>query len=74
MVAQYLSELIEDAVEKKEITPEQLRELLPPYVIDAIAYVTSTFNEATPTGQQSAPLGTNNSEAMITATDDKIDA
>jgi putative ATP-dependent endonuclease of OLD family len=41
--AQYLSELLETAIQSGGLTPERLRELLPPYVVEAIVHVTETF-------------------------------
>lgn len=41
--AQYLAELLELTVELGKLTPEGLRELLPPYVVEAIVHVTEPF-------------------------------
>jgi putative ATP-dependent endonuclease of OLD family len=42
--AQYLAELLEDAVNTGELTAEDLRKLLPPYVLDALVHVTEPFS------------------------------
>ncbi len=42
--AQYLSELLESALRGGKLTPESLRELLPPYLVEAIVHVTEPFN------------------------------
>lgn len=41
--AQYLAELLELTVKRGKLTPECLRELLPPYVVEAIVHVTELF-------------------------------
>lgn len=42
--AQYLSELLESAIRLGKLTPESLRELLPPYLVEAIIHVTEPFD------------------------------
>jgi putative ATP-dependent endonuclease of OLD family len=41
--AQYLAELLEHRAKRGKLTPERLRELLPPYLVEAIAHVTEPF-------------------------------
>lgn len=55
VAAQYLSELLERAVADKSLTPEDLRAVLPPYVIDAIIHVTEPFIVSA-AGGASAPV------------------
>jgi putative ATP-dependent endonuclease of OLD family len=50
--AQYLSELLECAVRDGELTPERLLDILPTYVVDAIAHVTEPFVTGAISGQQ----------------------
>lgn len=52
--AQYLSELLEDAVKSGELTSEGLRKLLPPYVLEALTHVTEPF--PSPEGTAATPL------------------
>jgi len=51
--AQYFAEFLELTVKCKKLMPERLRELLPPYVIEAIVHVTEPF--AVPDGGGAAP-------------------
>lgn len=44
VTAQYLSEILESAVMSGNLTPESLRKLLPPYLVEAIVHVTEPFN------------------------------
>ena len=45
IAAQYLAELLERGFKEKKIDARQLREKLPPYVVDAIAHVTRPFED-----------------------------
>lgn len=44
IAAQYLAELLERDLESGQLDPDTLRSLLPPYVVAAIAYVTTPFD------------------------------
>lgn len=50
IAAQYLAERLESEFEEKKIDAKQLREKLPPYVVDAIAHVTRSFEETPAAG------------------------
>lgn len=45
--AQYLAEILERQMRKGKFSPETLRDLLPPYLIDAIVHVTEPFAPVT---------------------------
>lgn len=45
ITAQYLAELLEDAVEDGTMTAEQLRASLPPYIVSAIEFATTPMHE-----------------------------
>lgn len=44
IAAQYLAELLERYIQSGQLTPDKLLGLLPPYVVAAIAYVTTPFD------------------------------
>lgn len=50
VAAQYLAEILRSKIEKGELTARTLRKNLPPYLVQAIAYVTKSFEEATASG------------------------
>lgn len=47
IAAQYLAELLERYVQSGSLTPDILRNLLPPYVVAAIEHVTTNFDTST---------------------------
>ncbi len=61
--AQYLSELLEDSVKRGALTSEGLRELLPSYVLEAIAYVTAPFPASK--GTAATPLQESEASAPV---------
>jgi putative ATP-dependent endonuclease of OLD family len=61
--AQYLAELLETAVNAATLRPEDLRNILPPYLVAAITHVTEPFPPAAP-----APPGADDSAAAAAAT------
>ena len=61
--AQYLSELLEDSVKRGALTSEGLRELLPSYVLEAIAYVTAPFPASK--GTAATPLQESEASACL---------
>ncbi|HVB57741.1 MAG TPA: AAA family ATPase [Candidatus Acidoferrales bacterium] len=52
IAAQYLAEIIEWKVRNKKYTPSTLRANLPPYLVNAIAYVTSPFEQGNGSGKE----------------------
>ena len=44
--AQYLADILEAKVKAKKLTANSLRALLPPYLVEAITYVTAPFEES----------------------------
>lgn len=46
--AQYLAELLETELKAATLSPEDLRQLLPPYLVAAIVHVTEPFQPAAP--------------------------
>jgi len=56
ITAQYLAELLELTVRHEQLTPENLRDLLPPYLLDAIVHVTEPFSMPQGTTGGSAEL------------------
>jgi putative ATP-dependent endonuclease of OLD family len=56
--AQYLAELLELALKREMLTPDELRELLPPYLVEAIVHVTEPFAApATPVADLASARG-----------------
>jgi len=50
IAAQYLAEILEKRFQKNELNAQTLRSKLPLYLVQAIAYVTSSFDEAITSG------------------------
>jgi putative ATP-dependent endonuclease of the OLD family len=68
--AQCLSALLDESGAKDgKLTPERLRERLPPYLVDAIVHVTEPFAAAGTTEQQLPPQDTVTAGTTATATD-----
>ena len=44
--AQYLAEKLQREMKSGRFTPERLRALLPPYLVEAIVHVTEPFDQA----------------------------
>jgi putative ATP-dependent endonuclease of OLD family len=63
--AQYLAELLETTVNAATLSPEDLRKLLPPYLVGAIAHVTEPFSPAVATA--STPAGVDDGAAPVAA-------
>jgi len=63
---QYLSEILEASMKDETLTPEELRALLPPYLLDAIVHVTEPFGHAANDGAPEAvsPFGTGEMEVV----------
>lgn len=53
--AQYIAELLELAIKSGKLTPGRLRELLPPYVVEAIVHVTEPFTVPNRASGQTKP-------------------
>lgn len=63
--AQYLAELLETELKAATLSPEDLHQLLPPYLLAAIVHVTEPFKPAT--APAAAPAGTHDGAAPAVA-------
>ena len=48
VTAQYLSDILESRIEAQELTPQEFRKRLPPYLFEAIAHVTGAWPAGSP--------------------------
>jgi putative ATP-dependent endonuclease of OLD family len=67
--AQYLSELLEHAMKRGKLSPEDLRKLLPPYLVEAIVHVTEPFVAAMAAEHNSPPPEADNAGVTTSAAD-----
>jgi putative ATP-dependent endonuclease of the OLD family len=54
VTAQYLSDILESRIEAQELTPQELRKRLPPYLLEAIAHVTCAWPAGSPPADNTA--------------------